>query len=142
MKEEIILVLRIAEVFGNSMQPTLNSGDLLLYRQVKSERLNTGDIVVVIMGGRKMVKRLIGLPGNLIQLHEGRLLVDGIEKVEKFTRHSEVLEYSWKLKKNEYLVLGDNGKDSLDGRKIGPLESNAILGRVFFRLWPFSRLVS
>lgn len=135
-------MIRIVEVLGDSMLPTLKSGDLLLYRKIKTNRLQTGQIVLVEIGDKKLIKRLVGVPKNLVQLVDSKLILDGIEVDEGFRRHSDSLEYIWDLKNNEYLVLGDNGLNSLDSRKIGPLGSNAIIGRIFLRFWPLGRLIS
>lgn len=142
MGEDIDLVIRIVEVLGDSMLPTLKSGELLLYRKHKTDKLRVNQIVLVEIRGKKMIKRLMGVPKNRVQLLDGRLILDGIPVDEDFRRYSDSLEYVWELKNNEYLVLGDNGRDSLDSRKLGPIGSNAILGRIFLRLWPVGRLIS
>ena len=135
-------VIKIVEVQGGSMLPNLKSGDLLLASNTRSDNLKPGQIILVKIYGKKIIKRLVGKPGDTVELVGGVLIANGRPVKEGFTRYTDKMDFLWELKDNEYLILGDNGRDSLDSRKIGPVESNAIIGRIFLKLWPLGRLIS
>jgi signal peptidase I len=91
-------------------------------------------------GGREVVKRLVGLPGERVRLRGGRLEVDGEAVPEPYLAGPGVGELDLRLGPAEYLVLGDHRAASTDGRDFGPVGADALLGRVVFAYWPPRRL--
>ena len=123
------------EVTGDSMIPTLEPGQYLIAS--RPHRLHRGDVVVLRRPERpiEVVKRLIGLPGEHVELRAGQTFVNGHELREPYVRGSGP-SGEWTLDEDEYLVLGDNRDRSSDGRAFGPVPRRAVVGVVRFRYWP------
>lgn len=146
----IAYVVQRVDVYGASMNPVLEAGDVLLVEKLTPAfgGPKRFDIVVFSYRYRKKqyyIKRVIGLPGETVQITGGKILINGQvleddygnEPVEKGKRAAEPVV----LGEDEYFVLGDNRNHSSDSRDwdIGNLKSQDILGRAVFRLWPASR---
>jgi signal peptidase I len=122
-------------VSGDSMAPTYATGDLLLiHKRAYAEREpRRGDIVVARVMNGLMVKRLVGLPGEKVEVRAGRVLVDQQALVEKHSVKPGVLDIGpGRLAPGKYALLGDN-------RALGPgatvhavVPKDRILGRVIF----------
>jgi len=146
-------------VNGTSMTPTLQDGDMiLLYKLTKRFKgLNRFDIVVVKTSEGRLVKRIIGLPGETIKYtieevdgkEVGVLYVDGKKIEENFIDENytsktcvfdtDLCENGVTLGENEYYVMGDNRGNSKDSRLLGTFTYDQILGTTEIRLFPFSR---
>jgi len=140
-------------VRGASMEPNFHDNEYLIineitYRFSEPER---GDVVVINEKeetGGYIIKRIIGLPGEKIVIHEGKVEIynnsDSKGKVlqenylEKGTKTSGNITVN--LKKNEYYVLGDNRSSSLDSRSIGPITKDQIVGYAWLRAWPLYKM--
>ena len=129
-------------VQGDSMLPTLCSGDYVLVSSAKAEdrMMLRGSIVVTTQIGRTDVKRIAGLPGERITFTEGTLLIDGIRLVEPYLRGLPAvigLDFAeYELGRDEYFLMGDNRARSTDSRYFGPVDRNRIEGRALCRIWP------
>ena len=142
---------KITVMQEGSMDPTLNAGDVLLvdcmaYRFSTPKR---GDIIVYKTGDDKKasthIKRIIGLPGETIQIKDGQILIDG----ETYQENGEfpgienagVAETKVALDSGEYFVLGDNRNNSEDSRyaDMGNVKKRNIIGKVWFIASPWSR---
>lgn len=143
-------------VEGQSMEPTLSDGDSVIIQKLSYywREPQRFDVIVFPVkaaeGGEDAegsfyVKRIIGLPGETVQVRDGFVYIDG-EKLEadKYCL-SKILdggnaEVPVKIKKNEYFVLGDNRNMSTDSRNsyVGMVKKKDISGKVFLRIWPFS----
>lgn len=133
------------EVAGQSMTPLLNSGDVVLMNRLaydlgKPQRL---DVVVFQREDEKMnVKRIVGLPGDVIQIRNGFLYVDGERLVADNGLDQVTLaglaENPIELGEDEYFLLGDNRDSSEDSRfaNVGNVREDQILGKVWFRISP------
>lgn len=140
-------------VSGTSMEPTLPEGSrLVINRAILSQAFDRWQVVVVRspVDGQLAVKRIVGLPGEKISLHEGKLVADGTVKQHPLSEdrswHQSVANqppqvfytpraagqpsYSgpWQLGKDEYFVLGDNSPVSIDSRTWGPIPERLIVG--------------
>lgn len=132
-------------IAGASMVDTLHSGDVVLvtrfdYRIADAQR---GDIVECSFPGRSgtYIKRIIGLPGEWVEIIESRVYIDGDPISEPYaTGPSD--PYSIQLGEDEYLVLGDNRSESYDSRAadMGPIGRKNLLGKARVVLWPFRKL--
>lgn len=136
-------------VSGGSMQPVLDADDVvlvnrLIYDVVKPERF---DIVVFEREDhKKNMKRIIGLPGETVQIKGGYIFIDGellnaedgLEQVSLAGRADTPI----KLEDNEYFLLGDNRDSSEDSRfpNIGNVKREQIQGKVWFRIFPLLKL--
>ncbi len=140
------------QVDGSSMNPTLSNGDNLIIEKI-SYRFHAPkrfDIIVFPYLHQKKtyyVKRIIGLPGETVFIDEegtiyinGEILEEhyGLENIENPGRASDEIL----LGKDEYFVLGDNRNNSSDSRDslIGNIKRKDIVGKVFCRIWPFSKM--
>lgn len=129
------------KVNGDSMNDTLQDGDIMIldivgYRFSKIKRF---DIVVVDRGKEYIIKRVIGLPGETIEYKDNELYVDG-KKIEDQYGSDRTEDFTVKVPKDSYFVLGDNRTNSLDSRYFGPFRRNKILGRTSLTLYPFDRI--
>lgn len=128
-------------VDGSSMNPTLKDNDILLLKKY-DHSFKRFDIVVVDFIGEKLIKRVIGLPGEHIEYKDSKLYIDSKEVKEPFIKQStedfklENIGYS-KIPDDMYFVVGDNRHNSQDSRMIGLIPKDNIEGSVTFRLWPF-----
>ena len=135
-------VFGVVRVEGSSMAGTLNSGDLAIVTRFdyRLGRPHRGDVVLCRFPQRDgaYLKRLIGLPGETVEIIDSRVYIDGVPLSEPYaTGASE--DYRIELGEDEYLVLGDNRAESYDSRaeEIGTLQRKDLLGRVRLVLWPF-----
>jgi signal peptidase I len=131
-------------VRGGSMRPTLEPGQRIAVAPLVRPPAR-GDLVVVARPRQlEVVKRVVGLPGERVRLHGGRLEVDGAAVPEPYLAGARRIEGAGELDLRlgpaEYLVLGDHRAASTDGRDFGPVGADALLGRVAFAYWPPRRL--
>jgi signal peptidase I len=145
---------------SESMTPTLQVGDRVLVNKLsyRLHDVNRGDVVVFEApddpntdGVKDLVKRVIGLPGETVELQDGEVFVDGQPLDEPYLADGEVTrptqDFAGKCEPpasdvkcvvpaGRVLVLGDNRDQSKDGRVFGPIDEDDIVGRVFVRIWP------
>jgi signal peptidase I len=149
---------------SGSMEPTLQIGDRILVNKLSYHLhgVDRGDIVVFSRppaencGGPEvndLVKRVIGLPGDVISLTGGYVYIDGKRLDETWLPSSEQgitvagpagnnsnLAQPFRVPTNDYFVMGDNRTDSCDSRYWGPIAKSLIVGKVELRVWPLSSL--
>ena len=137
-----LFVFHLVRIQGGSMEDTLCSGEIALVTSFDyrfGAKPARGDIVECRFPGRvdTYVKRVIGLPGETVELREGKTYIDGAAISEPYV-FSIAEDYSVSLGENEYLVLGDNRCESYDSRAadMGPIGKEDILGRVRLCVWP------
>lgn len=132
-------------VFGRSMEPNLLERQRLIIDKI-SYRLHApqrNDIVVLSKPdmSEMLVKRIVGLPGETIEIRRGIVYIDGQPLPEPFPHNVGI--YSMPpvtLGALSYFVLGDNRDNSNDSRSFGPVKREHILGRVWLRYWPFNQM--
>ncbi len=117
-----------------SMQPTIKEGELLLIEEVPVAQLQRGDIIIVqppASQAMPIVKRLIGLPGETVEVHNGKVYINGKGLDEPYVKIPGGRDFAQAtLGSDEYFVLGDNRPNSVDSRHYGPISGAGILGRV------------
>ena len=149
----ITFVAQNNKVVGTSMQPTVYANDMVIvnkfiYRFTAPVR---GDVIVFpsVENGEKvfLIKRIIGLPGDVIDLRDGKVFVNDIELVEKYivvetTPISGQVSFPVTVPDDCYFVLGDNRIVSKDSRyrSIGMVPKSRIVGKASLRIWPFKNI--
>lgn len=135
-------IITPALVDGASMDNTLNDGNLVIinkfiYRFKEPERFQ----IVVVKNDTdrdKIIKRIIGLPGETLEYKDNKLYING-ELVEENYIHGETENFNVKVSENEYFVMGDNRVVSKDSRILGGFQKKDIVGKVNFRIYPFDK---
>lgn len=148
----IILVLIhffVATIFvtdGPSMEPNLHSGDYLLINRLSyliGRQPQRGDIVALRFPGdpehKKYIKRVIGLPGEIIKIESGNIYVDGQLLRETYIPVTIYTRPDLKqtIKNSEYFLIGDNRPNSNDSRIWGTASRDLLIGKAVFVLYPW-----
>ena len=133
-----------------SMYPTLHKGDRVLVNKVSYDLhdVHRGDIVVFERPPsepasiKDLIKRVIGLPGDVIEAREGIVYVNGTALVEKYIDSGDRTDNLPRqtIPKDDLFVMGDNRNNSEDSRVFGPIPEKTVVGRAFVRVWPVTRL--
>ncbi len=128
-------------VNGDSMNKTLKDNDIMLLNKwsYHFEEIERFDIVVLKDEDGYLIKRVIGLPGDIIYYMNNNLYVNGVKTEEKFALGNTNFFGEVHLREDEYFVLGDNRENSLDSRKLGVFTRKQILGKTHYVLLPFKR---
>ena len=131
-------------MIGDSMNPELANGDITLVNRTAYSVFSPkrGDVIAFKPNGSEhshySIKRVIGLPGDTIQVKDGQILVDGKEIKEKYQtnkiKDAGILDEELTLASDEYFVLGDDRQNSEDSRfaDIGNVKRSEIAGEVWF----------
>jgi signal peptidase I len=138
---------------SGSMKPTLHVGDRILVNKLSVEfgTINVGDVVVFKAPPREhcdddgitdLVKRVIGLPGQHLTSKGNTVYVNGKALKERWTYFRTIGTPIGHVTvpRNSYFVMGDNRADSCDSRYWGTVPRSDIIGKVFLRVWPPSRI--
>lgn len=133
-----VLLVDVVSVEGISMYPTLNGSNdkvvLERYRQF-TEKYSRGDIVVIDLKEKHIIKRIIGLPNDLVEIKNNNVYING-ELIEEDYLSSDTAtspDLKVEVPYDEVFVMGDNRENSLDSRKLGTLSIDSIEGKASFR---------
>ncbi len=167
-----VFVFSLSEVRQSSMETTLMENDQLVVERLSYSfgEPKRGDIIVFIDelevkntiparikrlyedmlskirqkdGHLRLVKRVIGLPGDEINIEDGYVFVNGQRLEEEYLSvptNAKTLDYPLLVEEDHYFVLGDNRTVSLDSRDFGSVPIEKIEGRVMFRFWPLNKM--
>jgi len=136
-----VFLVQPHRVKGESMIPNFLDGELLLtekvnYRFGKPKR---GDVVVFRAPTPQKVdfiKRIIGMPGENIEIANGTIFINGVELDEPYETQKTEGDLSITIGKDQYFVLGDNRRSSSDSRVFGSIDKKSIKGRSWLVYWP------
>lgn len=135
------LVLPVLQIEGTSMEPTLVNGDIVLL--TKTTTFGRGDICGFSWNNKILVKRVIGIPGDWIEIDtDGAVYLNGEKLDEPYAQQIAFgecdLEFPFQVPQEQYFVLGDMRESSIDSRNtlVGCVENDQIIGKIFSRIWP------
>jgi len=139
-------------VRGQSMEPNFYQGDYLIIDELSYQfrAPQRGEVIVFKYPNdpsQRYIKRIVGLPEETIEIEDGKVIIYS-DRGAQILNESDYLppyittpgDIRVTLSGDEYFVLGDNRISSSDSRRWGPLSREGIVGRVFFRAWPFTAL--
>ena len=139
------LVLPVLQIEGTSMEPTLVNGDVVLL--TKTTSFDRGELCGFSWNNKLLIKRVIGIPGDWIEIDtDGTVYLNGEKLDEPYAEQLSVgecdLEFPFQVPQEQYFVLGDMRESSIDSRNtlIGCVAKDQIVGKVFFRIWPFKTI--
>lgn len=126
------------KVNGSSMYDTLKGNEIcILYKLGKIDRF---DIIVTDYEGERLIKRVIAMPGETIEVENGFIYIND-KKIKDEYGYGETDDFEKvSLKEDEYFVMGDNRKISKDSRLIGPVKEKDISGTTNLILYPFNKI--
>jgi signal peptidase I len=135
-----LVTVRI-RVEGSSMEPTLHDAELvvvnrLAYRWSEPQR---GDIVVFrfpLEPNRRFIKRIVGLPGEMVAIHNGQVFIDGDPLDEPYIAAPPRYIGEWEIQPGQIFVLGDNRNNSSDSQTWGPVPLGQLIGKAVLVYWP------
>ena len=139
------LVLPVLQIEGTSMEPTLSNGDIVLL--AKTTRFDRGELCGFTWNNKLLIKRVIALPGDWIEIDtDGTVYLNGEKLEEPYIDRKALgecdLTFPFQVPAEQYFVIGDMRESSIDSRNtvIGCIPKDQIVGKVFFRVWPFKRM--
>lgn len=130
-------IIGVSLVSGNSMFPTLKNGQPVVYNRLVRD-YKKGDIISVRMpSGEYLIKRIIAVSGDTLDIHAGKVYVNGDEENAGYVNgmtapQDEKITYPFILDEGRIFVMGDNREASVDSRSIGPLSETQIRGKIIF----------
>lgn len=139
------LWLPVLQIFGSSMTPTLQDGEIVF--SVKTDEMQLGDIVAFYYNNKILVKRVIAGPGDWVNIQEdGTVLVNDVVLEEPYLAEKSFgeadIELPYQVPDGRIFVMGDHRATSVDSRHtaVGCVAQEQIVGKIIFRIWPLERL--
>ena len=139
-----VIVMPVLQIVGSSMAPTLRNGEIVLV--VNGSKYKKGDVIAFYYNNDVLIKRVVAVPGDYVQIDEvGNLFVNGERLEEPYVQDKQAgqhdIEYPYQVPENRVFVLGDNRSVSVDSRNtaIGCISEDMVIGRLFIRVWPLGR---
>ena len=138
------LWLPVLQIYGASMTPTLNDGEIVF--SVKSSRLEQGEVVAFYYNNKILIKRVIAGPGDWVFIDEdGSVFVNSLQLEEPYLTEKAFgltdIELPYQVPDGKYFVMGDHRSTSADSRHtaVGCIDGDQIVGRILFRVWPLDQ---
>jgi len=138
------LFLPILQISGDSMSPTLEHDEIVVL--LKTKKFERGDLIGFYYQGKILLKRVVALPEDEVAIDaDGNVYVNGELLEEPYVTDKGLgdcdLEFPYKVPGTSYFVMGDRRSNSVDSRNsvVGSISQEDIIGKVFVRVWPFSR---
>lgn len=139
------LLLPILRIYGSSMTPTLVNGNIVA--AVRSGTYQRGDIIAFYYNNKILVKRVVGMPGEWVDIDEsGTVTIDGEPLEEPYLTEKALgecdIELPYQVPEGRYFVMGDHRSVSSDSRssQVGCVSEEQIVGKLLFRLWPLDEI--
>ena len=141
------LLLPILRIYGSSMTPTLVNGNIVA--AVRNGTYQRGDIIAFYYNNKILVKRVVGMPGEWVDMDEsGNVTIDGEPLEEPYLTEKALgecdIELPYQVPEGRYFVMGDHRSVSSDSRssQVGCVSEEQIVGKLLFRLWPLNEIGS
>lgn len=139
------LALPVLQIEGSSMEPTLNDDEIVVL--IKTDNLKRGQLCCFSYQNKFLIKRIIGIPGDTVSIDEnGYVFINGEAIPEPYILDRALGEcdvtFPLTVTDNHYFILGDHRSTSIDSRSsvVGLVDTEQIVGKIFFRVWPFDRI--
>lgn len=143
----LVIILRTfiatpVRVNGTSMESTLYNGETMILNKIamRFKGIKRWDIVVIKTGDTHLIKRVIGLPNDVVKYESGKLYINDKVVIDKYSVTETVDFEEIKVGSDEYFVMGDNRYVSQDSRMIGPIKKDEIKGKTNIILFPLNRI--
>ncbi len=140
-----MLFLPVLRIYGQSMNSTLVSGELVV--SVKNASFHTGDIIAFYYNNNILVKRVIANSGDWVDIDlDGNVYVNGTPVEEPYLEEKAFgepdIDFPYQVPDERIFVLGDNRAVSIDSRHsaVGCVTSEQVVGKIVFRVWPINRI--
>lgn len=140
-----VLLLPVLRIYGHSMNDTLDEGDVVV--SLKGSSFKTGDIIAFYYNNKLLVKRVIGQPGDWVDIDEaGNVYVNQVMLEEPYLDSKAFgetnIELPYQVPESRIFVLGDNRDVSIDSRNtsVGCVAEEQIAGKIVFRVWPLDKM--
>lgn len=141
----IRLVIQNYRIESHSMQPNFYEGEFILVNKLafKLGEPSRGEVIVFHNPGNveeDYIKRVIGLPGDVVEIRNQIIFINGQELAEPYATNPFNDNYGpITVSDNHLFVMGDNRGNSSDSRRIGPIPEELIVGQAWLRVWPFNK---
>ena len=141
-----VLFLPVLHIYGQSMNGTLDNGDIVV--SVKSNEMETGEIIAFYYNNNILVKRVIAGSGDWVDIdRDGNVYVNQKLLDEPYLKEpksygSTDIEFPYQVPENKIFVMGDNREISIDSRNtsVGCVDQEQIVGHIVFRAWPMNKM--
>ncbi len=133
--------IKFFQIISSSMEPTFQTGDRVI--TIKPDKLKRKNIVAIKDPkgkGEILIKRIIGLPGETIEIKEGSVYINNKKIFEPYIKENPIYEIKVKIPDDYYFLLGDNRNNSEDSSIWGPIPKELIIGKIICLYWPLKRI--
>ena len=134
-------VFPVIQVSGDSMEPTLSDGDVLVL--INTDNYSSGQLCCIAWQNKLLIKRVIALPGDIVDIDQyGTVSVNGEMLDEPYVTDKSLgecdLDFPYQVPEGTFFVMGDRRASSIDSRSsaVGSVDGDQIVGRVLFKVWP------
>lgn len=138
-------ILPVVQITGTSMEPGLSEGEIVVL--IKTKYLERGDVCAFYYSNKVLIKRVIGLPGDYIEMDvKGNIYVNGEAIDEPYLTEKAFgecdLEFPYQVPESQYFLLGDQRATSIDSRSsvIGCVSYDQMVGKLVLKVWPFEEI--